>query len=345
MRHTPGWMVAALLIAGRAEAQQRLAPQAALDQAIAAIDAAHVERADTLLRAVLANVPDSLRGIRARALQLLAARQWWTDQHDSARTTLQASVAADPFVVVDGDRLHADLQAAWREARRNTSILAVRVAADTTIQRPDSGALAVSVAVGRPGTLRWHLVSGVSDSIIMTGPADTVRTWSIPLRPTPNNTVEPGLYRLTLELTGAGDPIARSVALQVATLPVDTGAHQPEIPDSLFRAEDRRGSASLKSMARGFALGAAAIVVPMAMANADVGDGSMRKGALVIGGGLSLATIFGAIAGRPTVVIEENVMYNRGLRETRRERNASIAAANDRTRRFAPLRVRATVLQ
>ena len=66
----------------------------------------------------------------------------------------------------------------------------------------------------------------------------------------------------------------------------------------------------------------------------------IASGAVAVGAGISIAGIIGAVAGRPTTVVRENVDYNQSLRTAWEDRNRAIARANDRIRRFAPLRLR-----
>jgi hypothetical protein len=337
--------LAAALAVTAAPLGAQIRPQAAdtgLTSALAAFDAADVGAGVAALRATLAALPESARGVRARAGMYLAAAQWWLGQPDSADATMREAVAADPFVRLDSARFNPDVTAALLRARREVTVLGVRAPAEDTV-RPDSGAWTLRVAVGRPGIVRVRYQGAGLDTLLASVSADSSETLRVPLGNAGGVLVQPGQGAMNVQLwEGARQLAARRVDIVVERLRVDTTETAPEPLAEQYRVETRRGAISAPRLLRGLALAAAAAALPMLVANSSLPGSTVSRGAVVLGGTLVLGSIVGALAGRPVLPIEENIQYNRLLRDTWQSRNRGIAADNEYRRRFAPLRVRAT---
>jgi hypothetical protein len=338
--------VAAALAVTAAPLGAQPRPQSAdtgLTFALAAFDAADVGAGVAALRATLAALPESARAIRARAGMYLAAAQWWLGQADSADATMREAVATDPFVRLDAARLNPDVTAALLRARREVTVLGVRAPAEDTV-RPDSGAWTVRVAVGRPGIVRVRYQGAGLDTVLASVAVDSSETLPVPLGNTGGVVVQPGLGVVHVQLMeGASQLAARRIDIAVERLRVDTTRMAPEPSPEQYRVETRRGVVSAPQLLRGLALAAAAAALPMVVANSALPGSTVSRGAMVLGGTLALGSVVGALAGRPVLPIEDNIQYNRLLRDTWQSRNRGIAADNEYRRRFAPLRVRATV--
>ncbi len=318
------------------------AADAGLAAVLAAYDAADVAGGVAAARTVLAALPDTARG-RGRAQMYLAAGRWWLGERDSAAATMRAAVATDPFVQLDAERFNPELAAALTAARREVAVLGVRAPAEVVV-RPDSGAWALDVAVGRPGTVRVRWRGAGRDSVLATSPVDSSATLRIPLANAAGVVVAPGPGDVSLELMeGARQLAARRITVAVEAVPVDTARHEPALQPVDFRVESRRGNISVPGLLRGLAVAAAAAALPMVVANSSLPGATVQRGALVAGGTLALGSLIGALAGRPATPIAENIEYNRQLRESWDARDRAIAASNEYRRRFAPLRIRAAV--
>jgi len=325
-------------------AAQRSPADAAIDRAVAAFDAADIEGGAAMLQTLLASLSATDLGARARALTWIGAARWWTGEPDSARAAFRAAVEADPFVTADAVRLSPDVMDAYLTVRRAVPSLGIRFTADTTL-RPDSAIWRVQVAVGRPGSVRLRLQGGGLDSTIATATVDSASNMAMTLTYADGTSLRAGDYRLSVEaMDGTNRIAARTMALNVERLHVDTTALVPLPTATDFKPETQRGGVSTPSMLRGVLLGAAAAVLPIAIAGSEVSSSTVQTGAAVVGVSIGIASIVGAFAGRPTVNIDANIEFNRNLRETAASRNRTIVATNDRAQRYAPLRLRAEVV-
>ena len=120
---------------------------------------------------------------------------------------------------------------------------------------------------------------------------------------------------------------------------MSTAAHERALDSTLFRPEAKKGPPVPASAALGIAFGTAAAVVTMVFGNRDLGSGKGQVPAVSVGLGISVAGIAGVVLGRRMVPIQENLQYNRSLVTAWEQRNRTIAEANERKRRSAPLRI------
>jgi len=312
-----------------------------ITRAVATLDSARTERGADSLRALLARWPqDGSTELRVRAHIYLGAASVSLGLRDSAFTHFQEAVGLNTFAVPDPQVFNPDILAAFREARRATPIVHLRVAPDTVI-RPLAEAYLVAVAVGRPGnvTLRVARADGPAAGAATVGlNVDSTASSVIPLRVSDSLPLEPGDYQPTAEMPGTATPPA-TARLRITRPPVDTAAHERALDSTLFRPEAKKGPPVPASAAFGIAFGAAAAVVPMVFGNKDLGSGNVQVPAVSVGLGISVAGMAGVVLGRRMVPIEENLQYNRSLVTAWQQRNRTIAQANERKRRSAPLRI------
>jgi len=310
-------------------------------RAVAILDSAQTERGVDSLRALLGEwPPDGSTELRVRAHIYLGAASLTLGSRDSALVHFQEAVRLNAFAVPDPDVFNPDILAAFREARRATPIVHLRVAPDTVI-RPLAEAYLVAVAVGRPGsvTLRVLRADGAAaGAAAIALNVDSSSSSVIRLRVSDSLPLEPGDYQLTAEMPGTATPPA-TARLRITRPPVDTAAHEPAPDSTLFRPEAKKGPPVPASAAFGVAFGAAAAVVPMVFGNKDLGSRNVQVPAVSVGLGISVAGIGGVVLGRRMVPIQENLQYNRSLVTAWQQRNRTIAEANERKRRSAPLRI------
>jgi len=148
-----------------------------------------------------------------------------------------------------------------------------------------------------------------------------------------------GSYRLAVDYSEPrGRTAAATISLELTEQVADSLPHEPPPPDSLYRLEVRWGAPSRASLVRGIGFGVGAVAFPVLLANSRLRRAEGR--ALTVGAAVSLAGLTGYFLGRPRQPLPENISYNRALRSAWESRNRAIAAANERRRGVALLRVR-----
>lgn len=346
-RRSPAALVApwllALAMVPHLAAQQPATPEAQLGRAVAALDSAQTERGIELLRRLLAAAPSDLpEAVRVRAHLHLGAASLSLGLVDSASAHLREMVRLNPFALPDPLVFNPDLQDAYRRARRSTPVVALKVAADTVLD-PAGGRYLVAVAVGAPGQVALRLSrsgEGAGRPAAQTDiQVDSTSSVALSFLGRDSLPLEPGEYRLSGSLTSQPE-VAAVATLIVSRQPVDTASAEPPLAPTLFRPEMRKGGPAASSALLGLVFGAAAAALPTVLAHQDLRSEKIEISAVSVGAGISLAGIVGVFAGRPLVTIPENIEYNRSLVAAWEERNRAIAAQNERTRRWAPLRVR-----
>ncbi len=342
----PRWVMAALalgLVAGafprRADAQT---PDGTLARAVAALEATETERGVELLRQAIAAAPRATSSaLRRNAEVYLAVASWSVGLFDSATVHFQAAIGADPFTTLDPEQFNPDLLAFFRAVRRATLVLGVRVPPDTALA-PRTEPWPVSVAVARPGQVRFRLAGPGPDSrdtVLATATVDSTATVALALPVGDSVARAAGSYRLAVDYSEPGGRTgAATISLELTAQVAESLPHEPPPPDSLYRLEVRWGAPSRASLARGIGLGAAAGAIPLLLANSQLRSADGR--ALTVGAAVSLAGLTGYFLGRPRQPLPENISYNRALRSAWDARNRAIAAANERRRGVALLRVR-----
>lgn len=312
-----------------------------VNRAVAALDSAQTERGIDSLRALLGEWPqDGSIDLRVRATVHLGAASVSLGLRDSALVHFRDAIRVNPFGVLDRDIFNPEIVALFREARRTTPRVGIRVAGDTVIE-PLAEPYLVAVAVGQPGDVSVHLVrvGGTPPSV---GPTqltvDSTASFVVPLRVSDSVALEPGDYRLTAAMPGTAAPVAVAL-LRITRQPVDTTAREPALDSALFRPETKKGPPVPMSALSGIAFGVAAAAVPMVLGNKDLGSGKVQVPAISVGLGISVAGIAGVAIGRRMVPIHENIQYNRSLVTAWEQRNRAIAEANEHKRRLAPLRI------
>jgi hypothetical protein len=344
MRSARRWGLAALAFGLAARpaslAAQVPAPGETLTRAVAALEATETERAVELLRQLVATLPPAAPSTLRRDAQLqLAVASWSLGLFDSASVHFQRAITADPFGSLDPETFNPDLVAFFRAAKRATLAIGVRTPADTALV-PATERWPVSVAVTRPGTLRFRLAgSGGRDTVVASSAIDSTATVALAVIGRDSGVLAAGAYRLTVEWSDSlGGTAARTLALDVSAQLADTLLHEPAPPDSLYRLEVRLGPPSRAGLARGIGFGVGASVIPVLFANTRLRSAEGR--AVTVGVAVSLAGVAGYFLGRPRQPLAENIAYNRALRSDWEARNRAIAAANERRRGVLLVRVR-----
>ncbi len=312
-----------------------------LARAMAALEATETEGAMELLRQILATPPAAgLSTLQRDAQVQLGVASWSLGLYDSASVHFQAAISADPFTSLDPETFNPDLLALFRAARRATLAIGVRAPPDTALTPTERWP--VSIAVTRPGTVRYHLVGpGPSGHDTLTAVAVVDSTATVPLALVGRDgaPLPAGRYRLAFEWSDAqGRAAGPTLALEVSPQVADTLLQEPAPPDSLYRLEVRFGRPSHAGLARGIGFGVGAGVIPLLLANSRLRGGESR--AVTVGVAVSLAGVAGYFLGRPRQPLPENIAYNRALRADWEARNREIAAANEQRRGIVLVRVR-----
>ncbi|HLB37193.1 MAG TPA: hypothetical protein VJL31_11530 [Gemmatimonadales bacterium] len=320
-----------------------------LDGALAALDSAQTERGVELLRSLLGIQPPLTAG-RTLALARLAEAAWSLGERDSARAYLRQLVQTDPFYLLHPDTFNPEFRAAYWAVRRETPAVAIRAPADTVLNpadivrrlsRPTAGlALPLEVAVGQPGVVRIFLrVSDPRpyDSLLTVLAVDSVAGTGVELVTADGSGLAPGTYTLEGEIATPGGSARDLLQMVVERLAVDTVAHLPPIPPYELEPETEKTLPSPRSIVRGLALGALAVIVPMALNDADLSGRWIAAPAAVIGGSVALASIVSSL---PEAPIPENMRANGWRRSRWEEQNRRVAAENAVRLRRAAIRIR-----
>jgi hypothetical protein len=312
-----------------------------LARGVAALEATETERAVELLRQLVATFPPppALSALRRDAQLQLGVASWSLGLFDSASVHFQRALIADAFTRLDPETFNPDLRAFFRAAKRATFAIGVRTPADTALV-PATERWPVSVAVTRPGTLRFRLAGpGGYDTVVASSAIDSTATVALALVGRDSVALAAGAYRLTVEWSDAlGSAAAPPLALDVSEQPADTLLHEAAPSDSLYRLEVRLGPPSRASLARGLGFGVGAGVIPVLFANSRLRG--VERRAVTVGVAVSLAGAAGYFLGRTRRPLPENIAYNRALRSDWEARNRAIAAANERRRGVLLVRVR-----
>ena len=311
---------------------------AGLDDALATLDGAEIERGTLLVREWLTATPLAAVG-RATALARLAEATWSLGMKDSARAHLREIFAADPFYSPPADLFNPELRAAYQHVRRATAAIAIRAARDTVLT-PLGDSVRVQVAVGQPGEVRLLLRltnPRPRDSVLAALFVDSVATASVPLMSPDGSVLPPGQYVIEGEIAALGP--GTLLRMTIERLPVDTLPHAPDIPSAEYRPETRRGTLPFRTIGEGLGLGALAVLASAVVNDREVSGRRIPSGSWVIGASVALATF---TLRRPTVPIPESIAHNAALRAALNDRNRAIAAGNATTLQTAPLRIRTT---
>ncbi len=313
---------------------------ARIDTAFAKLDAGAIERGAGLLREALApDQPPLAPAVRARAFARLAEATWSVGARDSARTYLRDVVHADPFYTPPADLLNPDLQAAYAQARAQTTVIGLRGPRDTVLM-PLRDTLPLEIAVGRPGQVRLLLrltVPRAHDSLLTALPVDNGAIVRIPLVAPDGSVLTPGVYAIEGAVAASGSGASALLQLMVERTAVDTAPHISGIPGTAYRAETRKSGVSIRSVREAVGFGALTVLVSAAVNDAALSGRSIPPAAVLIGGSVTLATV---ALKRPGVPISENVSYNDSLRAAWEARNRTIAAENATRLGSAPIRIR-----
>jgi hypothetical protein len=228
-----------------------------------------------------------------------------------ARLTVQVDVPADTVLAARDDRLPI----VPRPSRHATATLAVSPAdAPTVVLWSDT------LRAGASGALGWNL------------------------RARDGTLVPPGRYALratAMDSTGEVSPTIERVLVVTRAEP-DTQPLPPVLGPSAFEPETLRLKHSSPAVLLvGVGLGAAAALVPEALARGDLNEGRAKDGTqLVIAGSVTLAGIVGFLAGHRVQPMPEAARRNAELRQRDAANRQTIAHANAQARANAPVRVR-----
>ncbi|HYT82146.1 MAG TPA: hypothetical protein VEK86_01755 [Gemmatimonadales bacterium] len=323
-------------------AAQAPTPGETLARAAAAMAATETERAVELLRDLVASLgPRAPSTLRRDAHLQLGVASWSLGLYDSAGVHVQAAISAEPSTTLDPEESNPDFLTLFRAVKRATLAISVRAPLDTALA-PQTERWPVSVAVTRPGSLRFRLAGpgpGGRDTLIASASADSTIVVSFPLVAHDSAGLAPGVYRLAVEYSDtAGRTLATTLSVDVTRQLADTLLHQPPPPDSLYRLEIRWGAPSRTSLARGMGFGLGAGLLPVLLANSRLRNAESR--ALAVGVSVSLAGVAGYFLGRSRQPLPDNIVYNQALRSRWETGNRAIAAANEQRRGIMLVRLR-----
>lgn len=318
---------------------QELSFEGRLERALLVLDSTETERGVDSLRALLRQAgPETASRSLVRAHLHLAAASWALGLRDSALHHLGAMVRLNPFAVPDPDLFNPEIQTAYRQARRITPALAIRLPGDTSLSAEPDRYL-VALAVGEPRSVVLTVeTTGPSEAAVLEVQTHVDSTMTLPLALLggTREPLESGVYRIRVK----APPGLEAVQLvRVSRSPVDTVPWEPAPDSGLFRPEMRRGPPALWSAVAGVLLGAAAAALPSAIANSDIPSKPTVSAGLGMGLGMVAGGIAGVFFGRRDVLIPENQQFNRRLVEAWQARNEAIAQENARRRQRAPMRI------
>jgi len=331
-----------LLLAARPAPARAQRSAELVDRGVRAYQNLDYDNASTLIRRALASpTPDTLPpGERTRALTYLAASDFFRGRQDSAAAVFRRLVLTAPRARPDPLIFPPEVTTIFEAARRTTKVVAPALPADTTVQLGDarypiplyaSSFHEVVVALEREdGRFVRGLYAGpIGDSLVVRW--DGLDSAGVP--------IAGGRYLLsvTSRATPGGD-VVRVVRVPIevrATAGRDTLPWPPG-PDSLLPERTPSGPA-LRTLAIGIASGAAALVLPSAVA-----QGSHPTGArFAVAGAVSLAGIFGYFAHKPGLPLPRNAVANRGRRAAWQVKADDVRRENAARRRQIRLTVRA----
>lgn len=312
---------------------------ARLDSAFALLDVGETERGALMLDRFLAAEPPSSAALRARALARLADAMWSLGARDSARARLRELVATDLFEAPPVDVFHPELRAAYTEARRAATLVAIRAPADTELTT-FGGELPLRVAVGSPGEVRLVLrilEPRPQDSLIKVLTVDSQTLTRVSLLRQDSTVLAGGSYAIEASAVRSPQRATDLIHVTIHRLHVDTVPHPPPLPAESLRPERRRGRPTVRTAAS--ATGLAAFAVAMgAVANDRSLSGRLTpRGAVLVGGATAIASL---VLDRPEVPISSNIAHNEALRLDWQKQLDAVRAENARRVRQAPLRVR-----
>ncbi|HEX9729765.1 MAG TPA: hypothetical protein VGA37_14790 [Gemmatimonadales bacterium] len=329
----------AAMIAGGLEAQQQDSEDR-LARAVAALDATEVEAAKRILRELGAELTSRTPADLATEVYIRLGVIYVSETLlDSAAAEFAAAVRRNPFVRMDPERYNPDVIQAFEEARRATPALGLRAPYDTTVQ-PDTGSWPVTVAVGLPGVVELRFVpadDASSESFARTIAVDSVQTVRTSFTSPGAAWLPMREYRVVAWLRDVAADTA-SMRVRVERLPADTVAHPPPLDSGRFLPERRRAAPSVSSLVKGVLFGAAAVAIPLSLANPDVQPRSVQGGAVAVGAAIAVGGVVGLTIKRYELN-PQNVLHNVRLRTEWERENRAVAEENARRRHRSPLHI------
>jgi hypothetical protein len=331
-------MVAVMALAGGATG---VAAQGATDlvaRAVNAYEGLELDVAAGLLRRALAPpLADSLDvAERARALSYLGATEQLREHRDSAVAAFRRLVLLDPRYRLDPYLFPPEMASLFDDVRRQTKVVAIRVAADTTIPL-QQGWLTAWLYPSSPHDVTVGIVR--EDGRPLRAVYSGLVGDSLPVRWDGRDSTGAPAPRGRLWLTvasRAGGTTARLVQLplELDVASPDTVAHPAATGLLPERATRRTG---LRSLAAGLLIGAAAVSLPAVVAPGERSSGTR----IAVGGTLALSGVIGYLAQPPGRPLPDNVAANRARRDDWRRRTDAIIAENAQRLKAASIRIRA----
>lgn len=338
-------------------------PAARLDSARTLVRNGEYDSATAMLNPVFQD-PRTTAAQRSRAFLVNAAALFSKENltlSTQARTMLQLALRADSSVRVDDD-LNTDvpgIRDQFETLRREmfppeaprapvVTPLTVQPAmlSDTTLPvagscfpiapHPSRRARAI-VAVARadaPGVVIW------SDTLETDSAGPLV--WN--LRGRDGAVVQPAAYSVqvwAVDPTGERSPTVERT-LDVSRVAADTQPLPPLLTQAAFEPETLRLKHSSPAVLLvGAGLGAAAALIPEALARGELNEGREKDGTqLVIAGSVTVAGIVGFLAGHRVRPVPEATRRNAELRQRDAANRQTIVRTNAEARANAPVRVR-----
>jgi hypothetical protein len=302
---------------------------------------------------------------RSRAFLLSAAALFMKENmalSSQARAMLQLSLRADSSVRVDDD-LNTDVpgirdqfEALRRELYPLVAGPRAPGLAPLMVQPMMLGDTVLPVTGGRfpvaPRPSRWaraYVALTKADAPGVVIWSDTLAAGSAgplawDLHDRDGAIVEPGRYALqvwAVDQAGERSPTVERT-LEVSRVAVDTQPLPPPLEPSSFEPETlrlKRASPTTLVVAAG--LGAAAALLPEALARTELTEGRQRDGTqYLVAGAVTLAGVVGFLAGHRVQPVPEAARRNAELRQRDAADRQEIARSNAEMRANAPVRVR-----
>jgi hypothetical protein len=334
-----------------------------LSQARAQLEQFNTDSATALLERALAREAGATSAQQVRANVLYGIAQLSRGNPTAARRAFRLALQLNPAERVDSLEFlePENLLREFNAERQAVAPAAAPAAAAPAVARltvqvdaPADTALAVRderlPIVPRPSRrAAASVVVGPADAPTIVLWADTLRAgasgalgWN--LRDRSGDLVPAGRYALratAMDSAGEVSPTIERVLVVTRAEP-DTQPLPPALTQAAFEPETLRlKHAAPTVLLVGAGLGAAAALVPEALARGELNEGRQKDGTqLVIAGSVAVAGIVGFLAGHRVQPVPEATRRNAELRQRDAANRQTIVRANAEARANAPLRVR-----
>ena len=325
-------VVIALWLVPRAVSAQATTDET-LQRAIHLYENLEVERALTLLRQVISpSTPFVVSPAqRVTAYKYLGAAHAILGQKDSATVYFRAALERDPFVDLDAEEFTAQERSLFELAKQQTFAVAVRPMVRVRIDpRTEHMTFVLLSTHGALLTAEIRDASGIG-SLIFEAENDGVREvpWNGILAS--GRLAPPGRYELVVRGVSRLD----STRVDSARLYFTVEHDRPNLEDTLppllasdLLPEHYPASAAAKELAKGVAVGVAAIIIPEVFGKREFSASSRGLGATVAAGGLAVG-VLGYRWRHEHSAIAPNIALNARRRAERAATNDEIVRRNE----------------